>query len=124
MKAKIYKGYQLGSDGAIDPYYETFNADYDASKEIDQLGNPLIFEKNVSFKGEILEWSPFLAELKGGKFFIFSCEKCGCNSCERPDHKKYSDPHFLQGNYICSNCKAESVYYSESFIKRVPTTLF
>ena len=118
MKAKLFKGYQQGANGDINPYYEIFNADYDVSNEIDEFGNPLELEEELCLKGEIKSWSPFRAENKQGDCIVFFCEKCGNNSCIRPNHDKLANPYFFQGNYLCTLCGTKSTYYSTSFINK------
>lgn len=122
MKAKIYKGFR--NDEIYPFYFIIVNADYDVSGLIDESGNPYMFVENAIYKGEIKSWKPFLADYKDytGKQTqrIFKCPICNSHDCERPNQIKYADPHSFQGNFKCSNCKADGFnYYSDCFIEIV-----
>ena len=122
MKAKQYKG---KSNSVNYPYYFiTRNIDYDISVETDEKGQPYEFVENITCKGEIKSWSPFLADYKDytGKQTqrIFICPICNSRDCERPNHNEFADPYFFQGDFKCSKCGASNFnYYSDCFFKGV-----
>lgn len=47
---------------------------------------------------------------------VFICKDCGCNKCYR--RKRQYGLTFLEGSFICQNCKKEVVYYSDDFERK------
>lgn len=45
---------------------------------------------------------------------VFQCTKCGCKVCDRPSDQV--NLTFLEGFYVCRNCKREVVYFDSDFI--------
>lgn len=122
MKAKVYKGFR--NDERYPFYYIVVNYNYDVSGLLDETGKPYKFEEEITCKGEIKSWKPFLANYKDytGKQTqrIFICPICGSRDCERPNQIEYADPHFFQGNFMCSNCRTGDFnYYSDCFLEGV-----
>lgn len=120
MKAKVYKGTR--KDKEYPYYFITRNSNYDINLENDEQGKPYIFYEDIICKGEIISWSPFLAEYKsydGSKIQQkFICPICSSHDCERPNQKKYANPHFFEGHFKCSKCGASDYnYYSECFYR-------
>lgn len=119
MKFKEFKGFTENKE----QYHIIVNADFDISTIRDESGNKYEFVKNVSSKGEIKSWKPFIANYKSYEGNLievyFSCEKCGSRNCERENHIQHADPYLFQGSFKCSNCGTKGFnFYSDCFMNK------
>ena len=117
MKTFEFVGTETDTDGPHTVYAHFDKKEYASLPQEQKYGWRIVGE--VEIEGDIQRWSPFMARYKsyGGREVTqtFCCPKCGSRSCRR-QNPLFADPHFLQGNFVCSRCGAGPFnYYSDAF---------